>query len=298
MTTDHLQTPEDRLPEDASDHQPHQLDFIAAPTTIGELATLRGTAPLDVIEARVQIVETLRRASIRATHPEDWLLFKAPDEAGGQIVGYLQDAGCDRVRDLWGIEIFGIGRPEKIAGDQPGVFHYVITGNGRCKLTKQTVEAMEGGRSSTDDFCKDRTGADLELSVRKAARANLDGNITRELAGLKAVPIEEIERAWTGTAKKTAQCRHGRGFGSRSERLGAEPASAPDVQAPKCGVCGALSRYRPASGSRGAFYGCPNYQKHADRKWTMDAAKWIEQAKKTAAAAPAEPATREPGAEG
>ena len=62
------------------------------------------------------MIETLRKSSIRATHPEDWVLFKAAEEQGGQVVGYLEDAGCDRVRDLWGIEIFDISRPEKVAG--------------------------------------------------------------------------------------------------------------------------------------------------------------------------------------
>jgi hypothetical protein len=83
------------------------------PVTLSELAALKGEA-LEVIEARVQIIATLRRASIRATSPEDWVLFKAPDDQGGQIVGYLQDAGCDRIRDLWGVEIFNVSQPEKI----------------------------------------------------------------------------------------------------------------------------------------------------------------------------------------
>src|SRR5436190_4817434 len=171
------------------------------PTTVSELAALAGGA-IEIIEARVQVITTLRTASIRAVHPEDWILFKATEEQGAQIVGYLQDAGCDRVRDLWGIEVFGISAPERIAGAQPGVFHYLISGSGRCKLTQQVVERIEGGRSSTDDFCKGKEGAELELLVRKAARANLDGNITRELAGMKSVPLDEIKAAWTGTSKR------------------------------------------------------------------------------------------------
>jgi hypothetical protein len=139
----------------------------ATPVTLSELAALKGEA-VEIIEARVLVLETLRKASIRATSPEDWLLFKSPDEQGGQIVGYLQDCGCDRVRDLYGIEIFEVSKPEKVVGNEPGVFHYLITGSGRCKLTRQVVEAMEGGRSSTDDVCRGKSGAELELLVRKA----------------------------------------------------------------------------------------------------------------------------------
>jgi hypothetical protein len=206
------------------DHDPPTSDALALrrpdhPVTLSEIAAMRGEA-VEIIEARVQVIETLRKASIRATSPEDWLLFKSPEEQGGQIVGYLQDAGCDRVRDLWGIEIFNVSKPEKVVGNDPGVFSYLITGSGRCKLTVQFVEMMEGGRSSTDDFCKGKTGVDLELAVRKAARANLDGGITRELAGMKSVPVGELAEAWTGTKKTIDQCRRGRGFGTRDERLG------------------------------------------------------------------------------
>jgi hypothetical protein len=253
------------------------------PTTVSELAALAGGA-IEIIEARVQVIATLRTASIRATHPEDWILFKSPDEHGGQVTGYLQDAGCDRVRDLWGIEVYAISHPEKITGTQPGIFHYLISGSGRCKLTQQVVEAIEGGRSSTDDFCRGKEGAELELLVRKAARANLDGNVTRELAGMKSVPVDELKAAWTGTTKRIEQCRRGRGFGSHDERLGGRSAKAPDVEPPKCNVCGATGVYRPGKDGRGAFFGCPNYQKHADRKWIQDAEKWVAQVEQMAAA--------------
>ena len=263
------------------------------PTTLGQLAALKGEA-IEIIEARVQVIATLRTASIRATHPEDWLLFKSPDE---RVIGYLQDGGCDRVRDLWGIEVFDITKPEKVAGAEPHVFHYLITGSGRCKLTRQVVEAMEGGRSSTDDFCRDKRGADLELAVRKAARANLDGNITRELAGMKSVPVTELELAWAATNKQIAHCRRGRGFGSGDERLGATREGVPDVPPPTCPHCQTKGVYRAAKGTRGAFYGCPNYAKHPDQKFIIDAAKWEKDARAEQLAAGLT-ASREAGAEG
>jgi hypothetical protein len=279
------------------------------PVTVSELAALKGEA-LEVIEARVQILETIRKAALRATHPEDWVLFKAPEEHGGQIVGYLQDSGADRVRDLYGIEVFGVSQPEKISTNDPAVFHYVISGSGRCRLTLQAVEAIEGGRSSTDDFCKGKTGAELELAVRKAARANLDGNITRELAGLKSVPIDALKDAWAGTKKTVEQCRRGRGFGSRVERLGQRATQEGETrEAPKCGICGAQAVFRPAGKTKtgksyDAFWACPKSDKHPNgQKWTLDDAKWREQlAARTnavtptpaAPAAAATPADRKP----
>ena len=88
-----------------------------------------------------------RRSAL--TSPPDWVLHKAPDEAGGQIVGYLQDAGADRVRDLWGIEVHDVSTPEKVAGVNPEDYHYIVTGSGRCKLTRQTIE-QDGRRAVLD----------------------------------------------------------------------------------------------------------------------------------------------------
>lgn len=248
----------------------------SVPATLSELAVLKGEGS-EIIEARIRVLETARKAGIRATHPEDWLLFKAPDDQGGQVVGYLQDSGCERVRDIFGISISNVSAPEKISAADPGEFHYIIRGDGHCTLTAQMIEGIEGGRSSTEDFCKDKQGAALELAVRKAARANLDGQIVRELAGLAGVPIAELEAAWTGTHKQVGQCRRGRGFGSRSERLGANTTrgGAPDVEPPVCPHCNAKGVYRPAKDGRAAFYGCPNYAKHADKKFIVNAEEWV-----------------------
>lgn len=227
---------------------------------LAELAARKGEG-LAVIEARAKILETLRKAAIRATSPEDWLLFK---DRKGAVIGYLQDCGCDRVRDLYGIEVQNVGRPEKVSGEDGESFTYLIEGGGYCGITHQTVEAIEGGRSSTDDFVRDRQGVELELAVRKAARANLDGNITRELAGLKSVPLQELNEAWKDTNKTSANCRLGRGFGSGAQRQGADMQTGAGVtqsQAPKCPKCGGDMKF--VAGKEGKyepFWSCLKYQ--------------------------------------
>lgn len=251
-----------------------ELKRPAIPTSLAELAALKGEA-VEIIEARIRVLETARMAGIKATHPEDWILFKARDDQGGQIVGYLQDSGCERVRDIFGISIYNVSPPEKLAGATPDVFHYLVRGDGSCTLTAQSIEGIEGGRSSTEDFCKDKTGAALELAVRKAARANLDGQIVRELAGLGGVPIAELQTAWTGTHKVIDRCRKGRGFGSGDERLGAAREGVPDVPPPMCPHCNEAGQYRAGKGNRAAFYGCKNWDRQGHPKWTQDAAAWI-----------------------
>lgn len=274
------------IDNEPADERALALRSPSVPTTLSELAALKGEA-IEVIEARAQVLHTLRVAAIRESQPTDWVLFKSPAEHGGQTVGYLADCGCDRIRDLFGIEVFGLSVPLKIAGAGPGEFLYVITGSGRSRFTRQVVENIEGGRASTDDFAKDVEGPALELLIRKAARANLDSNITRELAGLKSVPVEELQRAWDGTPKKVEHCRLGRGFGSRSERLGGTSERAPDVPAPMCPFCKIAGVYRPAKGNRAAFYGCSKYTSHpkGSKPFIVDAAEWL--AKQPAAAAPA-----------
>lgn len=260
----------------------------AIPITVNELATLKGEA-IEILEARIQILDTARMRGIRMTHPEDWVLFKSPDD---RITGYLQDAGCDRLRDITGIEVFNVSTPERVVAADGQSYMYLVRGSGRSRLTLQVVEEMEGGRESTEDFCKDKKGAAQELAVRKAARANLDGNITRELAGLKTVPLDELKKAWEGTNKNWENCRRGRGFGSRDERLGGRAEAVPDVDPPVCPHCNTPGVYRQAKGTRGAFYGCKNYEKHADKKFLVDAAKWIaDHAPKAADKATTTPAT-------
>jgi hypothetical protein len=272
---------------DAPDDDPVDVDVSQAltlrdprvPVTLDDLAALRGKA-VEVLEARVLILETARKRAIRMTHPEDWVLFKSPDE---RIVAYLQDCGCERTRDILSIEIFDVTKAEKIMAPDGQSYVYVQHGSGRSRLTLQTVEGMIGGRSSTDDFTRDATGAILELLVMKATRANLDGNIARELMGLKSVPIDELADAWKGTTKSTEHCRKGRGFGTGDERLGATREGVPDVPPPTCTVCKGPDGqplplvYREGRNGKGGFYGCRNYKQHEGTKVTVDAAKWEQQ---------------------
>lgn len=277
--------PEVLDPEVQKENLPARLRHPGIPVSLHELAALRGEA-IEIIEARIQILETARMRAIRMTSPEDWVLFKSPDE---RITGYLQDAGCDRIRDITGIEVFNVSTPERQPSQDGKSFMYLISGSGRSRLTLQVVEDIEGGRQSTDDFCKDKTGTALELAVRKAARANLDGNITRELAGLKTVPLEELQKAWEGTGKNWENCRKGRGFGTKEERSGGERADAPKLVPPNCEVCGKPGVFRTSA--RGGFYGCPEFRKHESQKWTVDLKEWEKDPRsKPQAAADTKPA--------
>src|SRR5262245_24520021 len=75
--------------EPVSDDRALALRSPSVPVTLNELAALRTEGALAVLEARTNVLEAARRKSIRLTHPEDWVLFKSPDD---RITAYLQDA--------------------------------------------------------------------------------------------------------------------------------------------------------------------------------------------------------------
>jgi len=185
------------------------------PVTLEELSAHREQA-IEIVRARADILETLTLAAIRRTDPEDWLLFRTKD---GAELGYLQDCGADRVADLWGISVYDVKSPERTALDG-GAYLYSVRGSGRCGVTGKTVMDVEGCRTSDEDFCSrdDVKPGMKEVLVRKAARANLDGSIVRELSGMKSVPLARLTEAWKGTAKNPAKCHRGRGYGSGKDR--------------------------------------------------------------------------------
>jgi len=251
------------------------------PITIETLA-LRGADAVAILETRHKLIATARRGALLLTFGTDWVRELQPS---GVETEYLSDAGCQRVRGFLGVEIENVGELERIALPE-NAFLYVVSGDGFHKLTGQRLPRVEGGRASTERFCQDVYGAERELKVRKAARANLDGRITRSLAGLNAVPRTELEAIFKISGQRIEDCAKGHGFGSQDERVGGTRETEPDVEPPTCGVCGKRAKYRPARGNRGPFYGCPDYEKHPDRKWTIDATAWIA---KSRAAAPVEP---------
>ena len=247
------------------------------PVTIEELAALASVgAAIRNIEARFTIAETIRARSVMATFPTDWVVFKQPEEQGGQITGYLMDAGAKRALAGAGVEVFDVSDPQRIEGTEPGTFSIRFYASGRSGITGQTIERVLGSRSSTDDACKGLTGVPLEDKVLKMARANCDGNVARKLIGLQNFPADELARVWArlNPPRDVEKCNRGRGFGTKDDRQGR--GAAPNVPPPKCTVCGADGVWRAGKDGKPDFYFCPNHTKHpAGKKWFQDAPAWV-----------------------
>lgn len=236
------------------------------PVTVDELAVIPDERGIQVIQARFKIIDSLRRASISLTSPQDWLLFKTPE---GAVTAFLQDSGCKRIWQIWGIEIQPTGEFEKITDDETGDFAYRCFGNGVSKVTGLFVEQIEGVRYSNENYCKDLPKLQQEVRVKQSAIANRDGNIIRALTGLKSVALEMLEEVWKGTGKNTALCNLGKGYGSRTERRGAEvhDQAPKDIPPPICAVCKKNMKYVPAGANYSAFYSCPDKKKGPDGKY-------------------------------
>jgi hypothetical protein len=240
--------------ENGSEQTAIQVRQPLVPIGLDDLSSLEEKG-LMVIKTRIKILKQLREGSIAATHPEDWVKFK---DREGRVVCFLSDSGCKRIWQLWNIQIYDIGEPLRIEfHDQrqvDGRFHfmYKIKGSARCGITGGEILDVWGGRDSTEEFCREKTGAKLELDVQKAARANLDGTCLRKLVGLESVPEEELRRCNLDTSR----CRLGKGFGTRVERDLQIGPSVPMSELPSCPKCmGPMKLVQGGTSKQGKPYG-------------------------------------------
>lgn len=275
---------------------------IPSPIALSDLAIVTPEGE-DLTPHRARVWGSARLEAIKATSPEDWVLFRAVDQQSGveRRTAYLQDSGCSRIRPILGIDIippdgkeFRYTRDEDTVEetDKDGnvqkrlVYAYSVTGNGYCRYTGRSVIGVVGTRYSTDkDAAEIKDPLRRKLRVKQNARVNLDGNITRLLSGLKVVSIDELAAAWEGTTKKIEKCTWGRGF---ADLRGADPTGPGGIELPVCN-CGATMKYH-ASGtyngrSYAAYYRCPEWRYDAKVRGDANghekipATKWEKQVK-------------------
>src|SRR3990167_9382850 len=163
-------------------------------------------AAIKRIETAIQMLERIRKASIAATYPSDWIIHTSTDSDGAVIrqVGYLQDVGAERAGKPWGI---GISAPAIEREDFPdGTYSYHMIAEAWSRVTGERFEYVEGSRWSGAGFFqrKSADGPNEKVdptAVRKSAWANLHGRAVRSLAGLNAVPLDQLTAAGIDTAK-------------------------------------------------------------------------------------------------
>lgn len=248
----------------------------------------------DILQARIDILRTLRTASIKATFATDWLKFYNKDT--GQEMAYLQDSGCERVIKLWNIvSIDGVPPvPEKFSAD--GQFQWVFRGSAKSEMTGEQALDIEGTRYSDDPFFKGTTGLRLDYLVKKSARANWDGNVLRTLSGLGNVPVEELAACGLNTEK----CHKGRGYDRTPEgaNVTVKSAGIPESEYPTCSKCGGPTKFIPgrddAEKKYDAFFACKKPKGECGGRG-IGHAEWLKKIGKGAAPAPAQSGAAESG---
>jgi hypothetical protein len=151
---------------------------------------------IEKIEKLTKALDTLRRHSIRATYPADWVIHVSKDTDGNILrqVGYLQDCGAERAGKVWGVQIQSPVIEREDFAD--GTYCYHLLATAASKVTGEVVENVEGSRWSGDKFFLRSIGPDEKVDptdVRKSAWANLHGRAVRQLCGLNAVPLDMLE---------------------------------------------------------------------------------------------------------
>lgn len=272
------------------------------PITVEEIAALGPEEAQKLAKTREQVIQTIRKGSIRQTHPSDWVLYKDPKT--GRVLAFLEDKGCQRLMDLWGVEITRITPPERQNSEDGQSYAYSIVGDGRSTITQRKVISETGTRYSTERFATEKpAGIERENAVKKAARANLEGRIVRNLAGLNGVPLEELILV-SGDKDFERKASKGKGYGSQAERAGAQVQEHDEIEPryqPKCSTCNGSMKHIPAGKTStgkpyAAFWACEN----REHKGGIPHEQALAEAKrmKAEAEAASSPAEREPGAEG
>lgn len=156
------------------------------------------------IDTLINVLDKLRRASIKATQPSDWICHVSRDSEGTILAQrcYLQDIGAERAGKVWGIQV---GAPAIEREDFPdGTFAYHMIAEATCRTTGERLDYVEGSRWSGDKFfqkgLQDGERPD-PVDIRKASWANTHGRAVRQLGGLGGVPLDLLAECGLDTKK-------------------------------------------------------------------------------------------------
>ena len=188
-----------------------------------------------IIQNRIRVLRTLRRASMAETRGSDWTLGRAKD---GRITASLRASGAQKVRKYWGISIFPHSADVRVTTSLDGQRVFEITGDAVCATTGEREANIRGYRVEGEEF----TGRDIDRvgmeDLKQAARTALDTKAVRILAGLSAGEPGELAEVWNCTIDEVVRrCVQGPGFGKGRDRsepqAGPRPASPAPAPAPQ-----------------------------------------------------------------
>jgi len=175
-----------------------------------------------MVERRMKALETVRLGAVKQTDPIDWTINQDKE---GRKIATLRKSGCSKVRKYFGISTTNI-RPQevKITQNPDGTTTGEIWGDAFCALTGEIVQNLRGARTSGEQFTgrtekETKAPHSVEMSdLKESVRTNLENKAVRIMAGMSAVPVEELQAAWKDTGKDATKCYRGHGYGTSAER--------------------------------------------------------------------------------
>lgn len=178
-----------------------------------------------VLEARAELIRTLREIAIKQTAPEDWTLYKARD---GSVLGVPTAAACLKIRRWAGVSIYnhrglnGESMPNvREAENSKKEKILIIEGLADGQCGRDVMPGIYFSIRSDDDFVgratltnNPRRGGPREQDLMSCWRTGIDAKVVRAMTGTTKVSEHELKELKLDTAR----CVKGSGFGNAQER--------------------------------------------------------------------------------
>lgn len=185
-----------------------------------------------VLEARAELISTIRSIAIKQTAPEDWTLYKARD---GSVLGVPTAAAALKIRRWAGVSVMnhrgmtGEQSPSVRQGkNQKGEDIVVIEGFADGICGRDIMPGIYFSVRSDDQFIG-RAGADTprkggprQEDLMSCWRTGIDSKVVRCMTGTTKVSEAELKAHGVDTSR----CVKGSGFGTSGQRDAARVADA------------------------------------------------------------------------
>jgi hypothetical protein len=222
MTLSSVPTPIERIEREDSEVQ--QILSKSTQDALQRNANVTVAEVKRVLEARAELIRTIRDIAVKQTAPEDWTLYRARD---GSVLGVPTAAAAMKIRRWAGVSIMNHrgmdGEPSptvreaKNAKDESII---VIEGYADGICGRDTMPGLYFSVRSDDQFIG-RAGADTprkggprQEDLMSCWRTGIDSKVVRCMTGLTKVSESELKALGIDTAR----CVKGSGFGTASER--------------------------------------------------------------------------------
>lgn len=202
------------------DQEARALGTLTKPS--GETTLMLRPDVVDIVERRIEALDKIRIAAIKATHPSQWVLFRDKDK---KITAYPGSGACVAIGQFYGISVLGASDVKIEVDDDTKLKSAVITGGAHCALTGQVIPGLRAVRTDKEQFVGRSSGIVGDADLKQSAFTLLQSKAVRILSGLTKVSIDTLAQAFGTTPDDVEQAASkGSGFGTSGDRAKARDA--------------------------------------------------------------------------